>query len=175
MKTGSWPSASMSPTPSSPHRRRTCWAARIDNSWNYHEAATKSPYEWNDRNFYANYGGINKNVFLHITDKLYQTLPLYSNLGNVRRVCLRAGLRYPRQEREDHRRGAGPERIPHSENLRVQSRDRGTTRARSSRRWTAADTRWDRARPKRSAPPGPSTGCISGAGDMGICTPSRRF
>src|SRR5258706_11583700 len=27
------------------------------------------------------YGGIIKNAFLHITDKVYQTLPLYSNLG----------------------------------------------------------------------------------------------
>jgi hypothetical protein len=58
-------------------------AARIDNSWDYKEKATGSTYEWNDRNFYANYGGINKNVFLHITDKLHQTLPLYSNLGTT--------------------------------------------------------------------------------------------
>jgi beta-galactosidase len=55
-------------------------AARIDNSWNYKEKATGSSFQWNDRNFYANYGGINKNVYLHITDKLHQTLPLYSNL-----------------------------------------------------------------------------------------------
>ena len=58
-------------------------AARIDNSWDYKEQATGSTYEWNDRNFYANYGGINKNVFLHITGKLHQTLPLYSNLGTT--------------------------------------------------------------------------------------------
>ena len=58
-------------------------AAKIDNSWTYHEKATNSPYQWNDRNFYANYGGINKNVYLHVADKLYQTLPLYSNLGTT--------------------------------------------------------------------------------------------
>lgn len=58
-------------------------AARIDNSWNYKEKATGSSYEWNDRNFYANYGGINKNVYLHITNPVYQTLPLYSNLGTT--------------------------------------------------------------------------------------------
>ena len=58
-------------------------AARIDNSWNYHEKSTNSTYEWNDKNFYANYGGINKNVWLHITDKIYQTLPLFSNLGTT--------------------------------------------------------------------------------------------
>lgn len=55
-------------------------AVRIDNAWDYKEKATGSAFQWNDRNFYANYGGINKNVWLHITDKLYQTLPLYSNL-----------------------------------------------------------------------------------------------
>ncbi|MFT3751797.1 MAG: DUF4982 domain-containing protein [Paludibacter sp.] len=54
--------------------------ARIDNSWRYKEKATGSGYQWNDRNFYANYGGIPKNVFLHITPRIYQTLPLYSNL-----------------------------------------------------------------------------------------------
>ena len=58
-------------------------AARIDNSWRYHEHDTKSGFEWNDSNFYANYGGINKNVILHFTDKLHQTLPLYSNLGTL--------------------------------------------------------------------------------------------
>jgi hypothetical protein len=55
-------------------------AARIDNSWHYKEQDTGSTFEWNDGNFYANYGGINKNVILHVTDKLHQTLPLYSNL-----------------------------------------------------------------------------------------------
>ncbi len=58
-------------------------AARIDNSWDYRERSTNSTYQWNDKNFYANYGGINKNVFLHITEPLYQTLPLYSNLGTT--------------------------------------------------------------------------------------------
>src|SRR5215212_436974 len=58
-------------------------AARIDNAWDYKERATGSAFQWNDRNFYANYGGINKNVFLHVTDRLYQTLPLYSNLGTT--------------------------------------------------------------------------------------------
>ncbi|HEX3085788.1 MAG TPA: DUF4982 domain-containing protein, partial [Pyrinomonadaceae bacterium] len=66
-----------------PSPQENILAARIDNSWDYKEKATGSTYEWNDRNFYANYGGLNKNVFLHITDKLHQTLPLYSNLGTT--------------------------------------------------------------------------------------------
>lgn len=55
-------------------------AVRVDNSWTYRERSTNQRYQWNDKNFNANYGGIPKNVFLHITDKLYQTLPLYNNL-----------------------------------------------------------------------------------------------
>ena len=55
-------------------------AVRVDNDWNYHEQATKSPYEWNNKNFNANYGGIPKNVLLHVSGNVYQTLPLYSNL-----------------------------------------------------------------------------------------------
>ena len=58
-------------------------AVRVDNSWTYRERTTGQRYQWNDKNFNANYGGIPKNVFLHITDKLYQTLPLYSNLGTT--------------------------------------------------------------------------------------------
>ena len=58
-------------------------AVRTDNSWNYKEKSSGSAFQWNDKNFYANYGGINKNVYLHIADKLYQTLPLYSNLGTT--------------------------------------------------------------------------------------------
>lgn len=55
-------------------------AVRIDNSWNYREKVTNSGFQWNDKNFNANYGGISKNIYLHVTDKLHQTLPLYSNL-----------------------------------------------------------------------------------------------
>lgn len=58
-------------------------AVRTDNSWDYHEKATNSRFQWNDKNFNANYGGITKNVKLHIKDKLYQTLPLYSTLGTT--------------------------------------------------------------------------------------------
>ena len=58
-------------------------AVRCDNSWNYRSRKHDSRYQWNDKNFNANYGGIPKNVWLHVTGKLYQTLPLYSNLGTT--------------------------------------------------------------------------------------------
>ena len=58
-------------------------AVRTDNRWDYKEQATGQRYQWADRNFNANYGGLPKNVRLHVTEPLYQTLPLYSNLGTV--------------------------------------------------------------------------------------------
>lgn len=59
------------------------FSARIDNSWKYKEKSTGQGYQWNDKNFNANYGGIPKNVNLYIKEKVYQTLPLYSNLGTT--------------------------------------------------------------------------------------------
>ena len=58
-------------------------AVKTDNDWRYKEKATGSGFQWNDKNFNANYGGIPKNVFLHIKSKVYQTLPLYSFLGTT--------------------------------------------------------------------------------------------
>lgn len=40
-------------------------------------------YQWNNKNFNMNMGGLPKNVYLHVTGKVYQTLPLYSNLGTT--------------------------------------------------------------------------------------------
>ena len=56
-----------------------------DNSWGYRERqdSAHSTYQWNNKNFNANYGGIPKHVRLHITGEVYQTLPLYSNLGTT--------------------------------------------------------------------------------------------
>ncbi|MBQ7420299.1 MAG: DUF4982 domain-containing protein [Prevotella sp.] len=69
-------------------------AVFIDNDWRYREhistwnekaqKETHSGYQWNDRNFFCNYGGINKNVWLHVMqDDVYQTLPLYTNLATT--------------------------------------------------------------------------------------------
>lgn len=58
-------------------------AVRTDNRWKYREVATGTTYHWNDSNFYANYGGISKNVWLHVMAPLHQTLPLFSSLGTT--------------------------------------------------------------------------------------------
>ncbi len=78
-------------------------AARIDNAWDYKEKSSGSAFQWNDRNFNANYGGIHKNVWLHVTDKLYQTLPLYSNLQTTGVYVYAQRFRHQEQNRRDHR------------------------------------------------------------------------
>ena len=66
-----------------PYPQENVVAVRTDNSFTYQEVATSVPFEWNSASFYANYGGINKNVKLHLSGPVYQTLPLFSNLGTV--------------------------------------------------------------------------------------------
>jgi beta-galactosidase len=56
-------------------------AVQVNNSLGYKEVATATSFVWDTPPFYPMFGGIIKNVFLNITDKVYQTLPLYSNLG----------------------------------------------------------------------------------------------
>jgi beta-galactosidase len=78
-----------------PYPQENVVAVRIDNSYSYHEVATGSTFQWNSTSFYANYGGINKNVKLHLSGKAYQTLPLYSNLGTVGTYIYAQGINVP--------------------------------------------------------------------------------
>ena len=55
-------------------------AVRVENSHNYQEKATGQGFEWGSRDFNPNYGGINHHVWLHVTGKIHQTLPLYCGL-----------------------------------------------------------------------------------------------
>ena len=58
-------------------------AVQVDNSLGYKEAATGITFVWNTPPFFPNYGGILSNAKLHVMDSVYQTLPLYSNLGTT--------------------------------------------------------------------------------------------
>jgi len=40
-------------------------------------------FQWNNKNFNQNMGGLPKRVWLHVKEAVYQTLPLYSNLGTT--------------------------------------------------------------------------------------------
>jgi len=53
---------------------------RITNAQDYKEAATGVPFQWQSRDFNPNFGGLNRNARLHITGRVYQTLPLFENL-----------------------------------------------------------------------------------------------
>ncbi|HVS50724.1 MAG TPA: DUF4982 domain-containing protein [Opitutaceae bacterium] len=55
-------------------------AVKVDNSPNYKEEATGTPFEWNAKDFNPNFGGLNRDAKLIVTGKVYQTLPLYENL-----------------------------------------------------------------------------------------------
>ncbi len=77
-------------------------AVKTDNSWDYREKSTNSRYQWNDRNFNANYGGINKNVKLHLTGNIYQTLPLYSNLGTTGQYIYATDINIAKQKATIH-------------------------------------------------------------------------
>lgn len=65
------------------HPGKNVIAVRVDNNWDFAERSTGVKYQWSNKNFNANYGGLTKNVWLHVTDRIYQTLPLYSNLGTT--------------------------------------------------------------------------------------------
>jgi len=58
-------------------------AVQVDNRTIYQERATKTPFEWNANDFNPDHGGINRHVWLHITGKIYQTLPLYYGLEST--------------------------------------------------------------------------------------------
>ena len=51
-------------------------AVEVDNRGNYKERATDTTYRWNSNDFNPNHGGINRRVWLHVTGRIYQTLPL---------------------------------------------------------------------------------------------------
>jgi beta-galactosidase len=55
-------------------------AIKVDNSNDYLEEATGVGYEWMGRAFNPNYGGLNHDIWLHLTGRIYQTLPIYENL-----------------------------------------------------------------------------------------------
>jgi beta-galactosidase len=58
-------------------------AVQLDNRTTYHERATDIPFRWNANDFNPDHGGINRRVWLHLTGKIYQTLPLYYGLNTL--------------------------------------------------------------------------------------------
>ncbi len=55
-------------------------AVKVDNTIEYQEEATGTPFEWKFSNSNPNFGGLDRDVWLHVMGPVYQTLPLYENL-----------------------------------------------------------------------------------------------
>jgi beta-galactosidase len=58
-------------------------AVKVDNRTTYAERATNTPFRWNANDFNPDYGGINRHVWLHVTGRIYQTLPLFYGLEDT--------------------------------------------------------------------------------------------
>ncbi|MEO6568962.1 MAG: sugar-binding domain-containing protein, partial [Opitutaceae bacterium] len=58
-------------------------AVWITNATDYREEATGVGFQWASKDFNPNFGGINRNVRLHILPKIHQTLPLLNGLGTT--------------------------------------------------------------------------------------------
>lgn len=101
-------------------------AVRVDNDWRYKERATGSGFQWNDRNFNVNYGGITRNVRLHLSGRLYQTLPLWSGLGTTGQYVWADGFDIPGRAATIHAETQvrNDDARPRSIGYRVEVRDR---------------------------------------------------
>jgi beta-galactosidase len=55
-------------------------AVLCDNTFPMNAEGSSDPLVWHDSHWHPNFGGIYRNVYLHVTDKTHVTLPLYSNL-----------------------------------------------------------------------------------------------
>jgi beta-galactosidase len=127
-------------------------AVRVDNDWKYKERATGSGFQWNNNNFNVNYGGITKNVRLHLTGPVYQTLPLSSGLGTTGQYVWADEFDVKRRARRSmpRPRSATPAR-PRAD--RLPRRDPRPRRPRGARVSTAAMRRSRPARRACSPPP----------------------
>ncbi len=77
-------------------------AAKINSAKFYEEVGTGTQFQWQSSDqwgetmcFNVNYGGISKNVSLHITDNVYQTLPLYGSFETTGRYIYAENINIP--------------------------------------------------------------------------------
>jgi beta-galactosidase len=55
-------------------------AVQCDNTFPMNASGSTDPLAWHDPHWHPNFGGIVSDVYLHVMDKLYVTLPLVTNL-----------------------------------------------------------------------------------------------
>ena len=149
-------------------------AVRVDNDWKYREKSSNARFQWNDKNFNANYGGIPKNVYLHVTSEVYQTLPLYSNLQTTGVYLY--GTDYDIPSKKMILNAESQVRNDSEMNVKLGMKSRFMMqRERLSKLSKAKRFLWEQVRLLWSGHPPRSPVYISGVGDMDICIWSRLF
>ena len=73
-------------------------AVQVDNRTNYPSAPARPAFQWNANDFNPDHGGINRHVWLHVTGKIYQTLPLYYGLETTGVYVHAANFNIARQD-----------------------------------------------------------------------------
>jgi beta-galactosidase len=63
--------------------RENVLTVKITNVTDYPEESSGTVFQWESKDFNPNYGGLQRNVYLHLAGKVYQTLPLYDGLGTL--------------------------------------------------------------------------------------------
>ena len=104
-------------------------AVKVDNRTTYMERSSNTPFEWNANDFNPDHGGINRHVWLHVTGKIYQTLPLYYGLESTGVYVHAANFNIAGKERRRHGRIGGEERLGRSRHGGVVGRDCRSKRA----------------------------------------------
>ena len=93
-------------------------AVKVDNRTTYAERASNTTFQWNANDFNPDHGGINRHVWLHVTGKIHQTLPLYYGLESTG-VYVHAG---------DYNIAGKSARVTVDSEVRNESADRATVK-----------------------------------------------
>ncbi len=120
-------------------------AVKVDNSTDYKEEATGTPFEWNAKDFNPNFGGLNRDAKLIVTGKVYQTLPLYENLQTTGIYIYPEAIDLKKKTADIKVEARGRQR---NRRLRRRSRFRPswwTPTASCARSWTATPPTWSAA------------------------------
>jgi beta-galactosidase len=65
------------------HGKEKVLAVRVDNGREWQERETRVAFQWASKDFNPNFGGLSRNLRLHLTSPVFQTLPLYRGLGTT--------------------------------------------------------------------------------------------
>ena len=134
-------------------------AVKVDNTTTYKERAfcMANPrtltarlcsvgFEWNANDFNPDHGGINRRVWLHVTGKIHQTLPLYYGLESQGVYVHAANFNIAEEDGGRDRGCRGAQRLGRPRDGGLVGRDCGPRTATCARSSTAIRWTWSTAR-----------------------------